>query len=476
MIRFYIAALVLLVLSCKKDIVRNVYVITDSVIITDSIYSINGQLVDLGTGVSDYGHCWSTNPNPTIADFKTQFGSTNNLQQFSSTLNNLTDGNTYYIRSYAESNNEVFYSNEIWFSTNRPDVKVNGVFQKNLDSILVTGYVDFKVDTATYEYGFCWTVDNTIPTISDELNYIGETNRNINFASFIINVEDGTTYKVRAYIRNAHSVYYSDLTTITGGNLIFYNSFDTKGDLTSNDLYPSIYQQSYNASDWGRAYLTKAVYNNGLYINHEMDEGWGPVNSANFFAIDTREIKLSIEMGCIEFWFVFDFDDDTANTSFFFYMANELNNHFVNGQNQDNTFLYAGWNGWSQDFTEVQSGFFFKISDPESGQKKSIETNLNENSQTNRLHFAKGTTLHFRFVWNLHGIYNTDETMQIYINDVKLAKGQHKWNINGGIENYLYLGTIPGFGSRSHYYNAVKGMLDELRIYNFSNTGNFNEL
>lgn len=70
---------------------------------------------DYGYEVTARGVCWSTIPNPTIADSYTTDGT--GTGNFTSNLTNLTDSTTYYLRAYATNQNGTAYGEERVFTT-----------------------------------------------------------------------------------------------------------------------------------------------------------------------------------------------------------------------------------------------------------------------------------------------------------------------------------------------------------------------
>ena len=77
---------------------------------------VSGVVVDMGNGATQYGHCYATSPNPTIAGSKTQLG-VPATGGFTSQLTNLTAGTKYYIKAYLSSGTETVYGKEINFTT-----------------------------------------------------------------------------------------------------------------------------------------------------------------------------------------------------------------------------------------------------------------------------------------------------------------------------------------------------------------------
>ena len=88
---------------------------------------------DGGYAVIERGVCWSSLPNPTIADSKTINGSGNGY--FSSTITDidLTGDNIYYVRAYATNTNGTAYGNNVKISKENSDYK-------NLPVVMFGGY------------------------------------------------------------------------------------------------------------------------------------------------------------------------------------------------------------------------------------------------------------------------------------------------------------------------------------------------
>lgn len=86
--------------------------------IKETSFDIGGDLKATGgQTVTSYGHCWSMTPNPTIADNRTNNGSTQATGEFKSTLTGLTPFTTYYVRAYAENEMGISYSEEVSVTT-----------------------------------------------------------------------------------------------------------------------------------------------------------------------------------------------------------------------------------------------------------------------------------------------------------------------------------------------------------------------
>lgn len=81
------------------------------------ISAISGGVIssDGGADITARGVCWSTDPNPTIEDNNTAFGS--GIGDFEITLQELTPNTQYYVRAYATNDAGTGYGQEISFTT-----------------------------------------------------------------------------------------------------------------------------------------------------------------------------------------------------------------------------------------------------------------------------------------------------------------------------------------------------------------------
>lgn len=103
---------------------------------------LGGELINVGTGVSQHGHCWSsTNAMPSISDNKTELGEATQAGTFTSSLSDLDLDKTYYIRAYAMTNNTVVYGQVTTLSTTIPDVALSEDFES---------YTDFSLDIGNW--------------------------------------------------------------------------------------------------------------------------------------------------------------------------------------------------------------------------------------------------------------------------------------------------------------------------------------
>ena len=220
---------------------------------TDSITNIMvhramcyGTVTDNGgLNVIARGVCWSTSPNPTIADSHTTDG--NVTGSFSSSITFLNESTTYYVRAYATTVAGTAYGEEVSFIT------PSGILE-----VVTSEVTDVFGDGATFggsvidngvgyglERGICWSTSPN-PTVNDchaiEWNledYIshGITPPNIfgDFTIYITGFNYSTTYYVRAYATTEYGIGYGEEI-----------SFTTPEPLWPNGILPGTFSVSEN--------------------------------------------------------------------------------------------------------------------------------------------------------------------------------------------------------------------------------------
>src|ERR1035437_4079568 len=442
--------------SCRKDLKRMMAVTTDSIFKKDSIIIIRGTVIDAGEGIDNYGHCWSLDSLPVIGDDTSSYGSLKHSSNFQSALKNLKKGKTYYVRAYAKRSNEIIYGNTLHFTYDLSSVSIGAVFQLNSDSIIVNATITTKELDKPLEFGFCWKEGNTLPTTNDSHSNYPITST-MPLYTVIRYFKEETQYSIRSYANYNSGTVYSDVKLITIGSRIFWNGLGSQYELQQSN--PIIQTITYNNAN--EATYLPAKFGNGLFINQDTTEGIGN-GSANFFAIDASKIHLSAKCGTIEFWFIFKCNSTLTDKALFFDFANEFTDHFpFLSPDASNTLTYlsGGWCGWP--LSENQKYFFFTIG---SAETKTAITIMSKDL----IKFRTGDTCHFAFAWDINGIGGSQEKMRIYRNGCVIASGSSLWNSSETLDSFMYLGAKPGYGARDERFNAVRGITDNLKIYNFA--------
>ena len=106
---------------------------------------------DGGAKITAKGVCWSTSPNPTIADNKTIDGG--GIGSFTSNITGLAAGTTYFLRAYATNSFATAYGNEISFTTTAPPVTTVTDYDGNVyDTVHIGTQIWLKQNLKTTHY------------------------------------------------------------------------------------------------------------------------------------------------------------------------------------------------------------------------------------------------------------------------------------------------------------------------------------
>lgn len=231
--KLYYISIILIVsfFSCKKiDIERINKITTNSVLVTNTSVSAKGTIIDIDNdGITKYGHCWSTNSNPTINDFKTEFDNANAGKEFTSTLTQLNANTDYYVCSYATNNKQTIYGEIKKFkisSFSSVSIVANQLQILSESTFSVNGSITNLGSLSALDYGHCWAT-HTAPTITDNKTANGLTLSNVTFNSTATGLNLETTYYVRAYVKldNNSVIYSNELSVLIPDLSVTTNSF-----------------------------------------------------------------------------------------------------------------------------------------------------------------------------------------------------------------------------------------------------------
>ena len=164
---------------------------------------------DGGATIIGRGVCWSnTTTNPTVANSKTNDGTGVGL--FSSSLNNLSSGTTYYVRAYATNSAGTAYGNLKTFTTTNATVATgvttNSILNITQFNAQSGGNIVGDGGISVTSRGVCWSSNTSNPTISNTKTIDG--NGVGSFSSILTSLLPGTTYYVRAYATNGAGTSY----------------------------------------------------------------------------------------------------------------------------------------------------------------------------------------------------------------------------------------------------------------------------
>lgn len=259
-------------------------------------------------------------------------------------------------------------------------------------------------------------------------------------------------------------------------NLLLWNRFESEQEVVTGTEYggtqwgPGFQLTNYIYDSWEEAQIVPAMFGNGLYVNHDTNEGWNG-DGANFFAADLWDIGLTPSQGTIEFWFKFKYDCSFHNHAHFFNSLNELTGHLPGPPSDENTTISATWVGWSGPDRKY---YTFGIGNADwLPPHPRASTPFGSAGPGGHLAFETDSVHHFGFVWDVDGIDGSADTMRLYVNGVVEGATTDAWDTTDPFRQYLYLGTTPNYGSWDHYYNAVKGVTDNLKMWDYAVTDGF---
>ncbi len=206
--------------------------------ITNNSALSGGSITLAGGGaITARGVCWGTETAPVVSGSHTKDSS--GAGAYVSTMKNLVPGNTYYVRAYASMGSAVVYGNEVQFSVGAvsPNVATNAATAIATKSAVSGGTILFAGGSDITECGICWAeTENPAMGDSSAVGTIGGDT----FSVTITGLEPGTTYYVRAYIKNAAGTGFGEQVSFTTESVLAFEdanfkaylvqAFDTDGD------------------------------------------------------------------------------------------------------------------------------------------------------------------------------------------------------------------------------------------------------
>ena len=155
---------------------------TGSYDINGSLVSLHGQIIEIGDGIIEYGHYWSTSPGITTSNYEGIYdlGPTNNTGNFTTPDISLNPNTTYYYMAYAKNTAGIITTGtEEILPVGIPWVNMgvlNGVYNDNDAFHIISSNNIWAVGTSVWNWdGNTW---NTIPSPCDELYAVHGTSSN----------------------------------------------------------------------------------------------------------------------------------------------------------------------------------------------------------------------------------------------------------------------------------------------------------
>lgn len=168
---------------------------------------------DGGSSITARGVCWSTGHNPTTSDNNTSNGT--GTGTFTSSMENLQPGTTYYVRAYATNSLNTVYGNELEFITlcTPPSATTGNAANVGETTATLNGTVNASSFSAsvTFEYGL--TTDYGSLSSAEQSPVNGNINISVN--AVVTDLSPNTFYHYRVKAENCGGVIYGDDNTFT---------------------------------------------------------------------------------------------------------------------------------------------------------------------------------------------------------------------------------------------------------------------
>jgi uncharacterized protein (TIGR02145 family) len=211
--------------SCKKEEERIMVVKNDNISdISSTSAKAHATIIDIGNGIEQHGHCWSTNTEPSLEDNEniTKNGPVSSPGSYISAMEGLMPDTKYYARAYIQNSGTVEYSNNILsfrtLTAGLPVVATGNILDITTSSATISGSLNSLGDGASSvtQHGHCWSSETATPTIDvNNKSSLGPRDSTGSFQSLLVGLSPDVLYYVRAYATNSAGTAYGNYISFT---------------------------------------------------------------------------------------------------------------------------------------------------------------------------------------------------------------------------------------------------------------------
>ncbi len=236
-----------------------------------------------GPHPNQHGHCWSIDPEPTIANDKTELGSIFEPGTFTSLITELSPYTSYFIRAYATNIAGTVYGEQEEFSTLPLAPVVTTQAVTNIGGTTATGngtIEDLGVPNPS-EYGVCYSTSPN-PTIEQDRIILLNANQTGAFSCDIPDLVPQTTYYVKTYASNLAGTVYGNQVSFATTMFIGGGTAQSPYEINSLDDLRNL---SENSGYWNKYFIQNAN------IDAMPTSGWN--NGAGLLTIGNSTTKFT---------------------------------------------------------------------------------------------------------------------------------------------------------------------------------------
>lgn len=173
--------------------------------------TLYGIVEDQGdSSIREYGFCWGTDSD---CDEEVEVGSDlDEDETFSVDIDDLSSGETYYVKAYARNASGTSYGDVVEFGRGSLATVSAKVVDSGTGGVILTGTVTNNGGSTITEYGFYWSA---VGGAEQQVRFYGNVGQNVPFAYFLTG-QPAAQYTFKAYAVTPAGTAYSSPVSFNG--------------------------------------------------------------------------------------------------------------------------------------------------------------------------------------------------------------------------------------------------------------------